>query len=244
MCFKDYFKENWEFYVGSSIPEPTDLDIFNFIELFLDEGHIEQKDIHKMLEHGVIGHNHDLHDILNSMYVEFENFHTELFYKNFPEKRVPKVPDSNNIVKGTKTENYIYWITLTPKMGTDEGFLRDYIKYLSTRVPKILGCFERGTNEKFHAHLIVELSKKLDKSKAPWHKYTSDSNGGILEHKKNLFLMANYETALLKTRYMLKEDKNNFGYFGDYHYWDNLYKEKINQRIQNPILIDLSKFNL
>lgn len=144
--------------------------------------------------------------------------------------KVPEVPtNSTPINNGT----YMYWITLTPPKNIDKSLLRDFIKYLSPLVPNIFGCFETGDNDNdnFHSHLLVELSTKFDKSKAPWQKYFKTCKGEIL-HKKNFEQCKNYQYALLKARYCVMDTKNNHGYFGNYKYWDDLFKEKTGQIIK------------
>lgn len=154
------------------------------------------------------------------------------FLRESKKTEIPKIPTNNTPID---TGVYMYWITLTPPMNTDktqESLLRDFIQYLIPKVPHVFGCFEKGEgNDNFHSHLLVSLSTSLDKSKAPWQNYLKTCKG-VLLFKKNFELCKNYEFALLKARYCVMESKDNYGYFGDYKYWDDLFKEKTGQVIK------------
>lgn len=145
-----------------------------------------------------------------------------------------KSPCNNTPIIG----NHIYWITLTPPLHLKESLLRDYIKYLVPKVPNIFGAFEVGESNNFHCHFIVQLDKKIDISKAPFIKYQKDCQGKILTNK-NMFLCKNYEYVLHKLRYICQDIKDNKGYFGNYEFFNNVIKTKLDVIIKKDFKINI-----
>jgi len=158
-----------------------------------------------------------------------QNFQKLVKSKKSP---VPESPTNNTPI----VDVYVYWMTFTIPRDTDHKILVDYINYLVPRVPKILGCYETADEEtdNFHAHFIVELTKKYDRSKTPWDKYFK------LKYVNKVVQLKNYDISLKKVRYCFMDCKNNLGYFGNYEYWDDLYKEKLGQVIRKNYTPELN----
>ena len=222
-----YIKENFKQLFGSIEGEPSHHELLDAMQCLAGDAN------HKTWTgtdwtYGIPPHP-DREEILN----EFMNIVRDDFYELLNTPRIPLKGVSNI----TPVNNYVYWITLTPKDGENEGELREYITYLRNYNPQIIGAFERGSNGKFHAHFVIEQNAPIDATKTPYIKYTRSM--GIVKNNANCFRLKNLEVVLLKIRYILKESKENYGYFGDYKFWNNIIKEKLNQEIINLNRLEL-----
>lgn len=229
MKWYNYIKHNFEHLFGSIESEPEHQSILDAMVLFAgDENHKSWNG--DQWVYGIPPHP-EREDILS----EFQ----EIVVSDFKELlKVPKIP-LRNISNSTPVNGYVYWITLTPKDGENEGELRDFINYLKSYNPQIIGAYERGSNNKFHSHFVIQQDNPIDSSKTPYIKYTRSM--GIIKNNTNCFRLKNLEVVLLKIRYLLKESKENYGYFGDYDFWNNIIKEKLSQEIINLKRYELIK---
>lgn len=164
----------------------------------------------------------------NLMYREFYDFQV---YFHSQLCRSPKSPCDKNL-NSVPVDDYVYWITLNPKTEISEGTLRGFVENLVLYNPRIFGCYEKGfENGKFHAHLIIQQSTKIDTSKTPYCKYTKTM--GLIKNKLNMWRLNNWNACLIKLRYMLKDTKDNEGFFGDFHYFNDIILYKLDQSIIN-----------